>query len=323
MMRSSTEPVSNACPSDEYDPLLKESKVFSESIPQTSEPKPLQSRANIVIFGEAGAGKSSLVNLILGSDAAKTSSDAGGCTLDAKYYDTTILGRDFRIYDTVGLNEAQAEAQAFQDPDRLIGAIIKAYRLVQSLSDAGGINLLVFCVRRGRITASMQHNYKLFQDFLCHKKVPVSLVITHLENEENMEKWWSDNKAHFAEFGIHVIDHACTTTKRTFSSRYQDSRQVVHNLLVTRGFGAGFTMEKVSWAAELFRKLLELVGIQPRLDSLKIRSQKLHEYGIGVVEIQTLLAKIVAIDKDLAYVKVPPRSSYLLRGRGRRRDTVI
>ncbi|KAF8836420.1 hypothetical protein BDN67DRAFT_974216 [Paxillus ammoniavirescens] len=321
-MRSLTEPISNTFPSDEYDPLLKESKVFSESMSQTNEPKPLQSRANIVIFGEAGSGKSSLVNLILGSDVAKTSSDAGGCTLDAKYYDTTIQGKEFRIYDTVGLNEAQAEAQALQDPDRLIGAIIKAYRLVQSLSDAGGINLLIFCVRKGRITASMQHNYKLFQDFLCHKKVPVSLVITHLEHEEDMEDWWLNNKTHFAEFGIHVIDHACTTTKRTFGPRYQASRQAVHDLLVTHDFGAGFALEKVSWAAELFRKLLELVGIQPRLDSLKVRSQKLREYGMGAVEIQILLNKVAAIEQDLAYVRVPLRSPYLLRGRERRRDTV-
>ncbi|KAF9222620.1 hypothetical protein BS17DRAFT_173576 [Gyrodon lividus] len=314
MMRSLTAPASNVCHSDEYDPLLKESKALS--MPQMSEPQLLQSRANVVIFGETGAGKSSLVNLILGSDAAKTSSDAGGCTLDARDYDVTIQGKDFRIYDTVGLNEPQA----LKDPDRLIGAIIKAYRLVQSLSDAGGINLLVFCIQRGRITTSMQHNYKLFQDFLCHKKVPVSLVITHLEHEENMEDWWLYNQSHFPEYGIHIVGHACTTTKQEFGPRYQASRQAVHDLLVTHGSGEGFALEKVSWVAELFRRLLELLGIHPPLDSFKVRSQKLREYGLAEVEIETLLDKVLAIEEDVAFVKsirLHPYAFNLLR-RGRR-----
>ncbi|KIJ57529.1 hypothetical protein HYDPIDRAFT_104123, partial [Hydnomerulius pinastri MD-312] len=132
----------------------------------TSEPQLISTRANIVLFGETGAGKSSVVNLILGSDVARTSPDARSCTMDAKQYDVTIEGKDFRIYDTVGLNEPQK----LNDPDHLVGAINKAYRLVQSLSDTGGINLLLFCVQAGRITASTQNHYRLFQEFFCHKK---------------------------------------------------------------------------------------------------------------------------------------------------------
>ncbi|KAF9245008.1 P-loop containing nucleoside triphosphate hydrolase protein [Melanogaster broomeanus] len=269
-------------------------------MPLTTEPLPLlsQSRANIVIFGETGAGKSSLVNLICGADVARTSPEARACTLDARHYDTRIQGKDFRIYDTVGLNEPEV----LNDPDRLVGAIIKAYRLVQSLSAAGGINLLVFCIQKGRITSNMQQNYMLFHDFLCHKKVPVALVITHLEQEPKMEDWWLQNDFHFPAYGIDTVAHACITAKREFSDRYQASREVVHDLLVTYGFGEGFAQEKASWVGELFRRLLELVGILPRASSFKVMSQKLRKYGLGEVEVRAVLDKIKFIRDDLAYI---------------------
>ena len=269
-------------------------------MPLTSEPKPMHHRFNIVLFGEMGAGKSSVVNLIMGSDVAPTSSGASSCTLDAKEYKVTIQGRDFRIFDTVGLNEPHS----LRDPDRLIGAINKAYCLIKSLSDSGGINLLVFCVRRGRLTVNTQQNYKLFHDFLCHKKVPIALVVTHLEHEEHMEDWWPNNQAHFTECGIHILDHACITAKREFGERYHASRTLVHNLLIKHGCGIPFTQERVSWVTELFQKLLDLVGFRPRLDSFKVRAKKLREYGLRENEIAVLLKKISGVDDDaMAVVK--------------------
>ena len=149
-----------------------------------SEPQSVIRRSNVVLFGEMGAGKSSIVNLILGldHDVARTSSGASSCTLDARPYDVTIQRRDFRIFDTVGLNESQS----LRDPDRLIYIINKAYRLVRYLLDTRGINLLVFCVRGGRVTAQMQQNYLLFYDFLCHRKslLPSSSLTS------NMRRIW-------------------------------------------------------------------------------------------------------------------------------------
>lgn len=270
----------------------------------TGETRPIQRRSNVVLFGETGAGKSSLVNLILDDAVAKTSSGASGCTLDARPYSATIQGQDFCIYDTVGLNEPQS----LQDPDCLIGAINKAYRLIRWLSDTGGINLLVFCIRRGRITDSMQHNYKLFHEFLCQQKVPIALVVTHLEHEENMEDWWLYNESHFAEYGIHTVGHACITAKREFGERYRASRQVVHDLLIAHGRGASFTQEKVSWVTELFQKLLDFVGFRPRLDSIKVRARKLREYGLREDEISALLLKITSVDEDIAFARSPSHS---------------
>ncbi|KAG9316431.1 hypothetical protein JVU11DRAFT_2465 [Chiua virens] len=308
-------PLVGISPVDDENLFAKESQIIP--IPLTSEPQSIRRRSNVVLFGEMGVGKSSVVNLILGHDEARTSSGAVSCTLDARPYDVTVRGQEFRIFDTVGLNEPQS----LSDPDNLIAAINKAYGLVKYLSETGGISLLVFCVRRGRITVNTQQNYKLFHDFLCYQKVPVAIIVTNLEHHEpNMEDWWQDNESHFTQCGIDTIGHACITAKRdiNFIDRYNASRKMVHDLLLAHGCGEGFTQERVSWVTELFQKLLELVNLRPRLDSFKVRARKLREYGLRDEEIGVLLVKISAVDEDFAIIRPPRRFS---RRRGRRAGT--
>lgn len=61
---------------------------------------------NIVIFGETGAGKSSLVNLIVGPETAPASCDAEGCTAETKeyLYDLAIHSKTLKakFFDTAG-----------------------------------------------------------------------------------------------------------------------------------------------------------------------------------------------------------------------------
>jgi tRNA U34 5-carboxymethylaminomethyl modifying GTPase MnmE/TrmE len=61
---------------------------------------------NIVIFGETGAGKSSLVNLITGTQSAPTSSDALGCTTKTTVYEHDIVVQNktlkVKLFDTAG-----------------------------------------------------------------------------------------------------------------------------------------------------------------------------------------------------------------------------
>ncbi|EIW86065.1 hypothetical protein CONPUDRAFT_140796 [Coniophora puteana RWD-64-598 SS2] len=60
---------------------------------------------NVVIFGETGAGKSSVVNLVLGRDEAPVNSSAIGVTFGAKSYSVDLDGRSVRLFDTSGLDE--------------------------------------------------------------------------------------------------------------------------------------------------------------------------------------------------------------------------
>ncbi|KAG2351071.1 hypothetical protein BDR07DRAFT_1467908 [Suillus spraguei] len=98
-----------------------------------------------------------------------------------------------------------------------------------NLERQGGIDLLLFCMRAGRLTDTVQTNYRLFHEFLCDKKVPIVVVITYLENEVGeMDNWWKQNEAIFCEREIHVVGHACIAAiQGNYPERYEESRVTI------------------------------------------------------------------------------------------------
>ncbi|KAG2151284.1 P-loop containing nucleoside triphosphate hydrolase protein [Suillus bovinus] len=185
---------------------------------------------NIVLFGQAGAGKSSLVNLMAGKDVvANTFNDLESCTLRWKEYPIEFDGESYKVFETVGLEEPQLGIPQYLD------AIENAYTLIQHLERQGGIDLLLFCMRAGRLTSTLQSNYRLFYEFLCDKKVPIVLAITNLETERRMEDWWEYGHHALNRCEIQVAGHACITTitgyNDCYQSKYQDSRTAIRNLI--------------------------------------------------------------------------------------------
>lgn len=212
---------------------------------------------NIVIFGETGSGKSSLINLIVGQNVAATSYGTDGCTLDSTLYETDIGEYHLRIYDTVGLNEPQLGAEHY------LAAIEKAHWLITDLNNAGGVHLLVFCVRGGRITATTQHNYRLFYEFLCCRLVPVALVITNLESETPMERWWQRNSHEFTRFGIDSMAHACVTCTpgygNMYADKYEESKAVISDLLAKCATQHAYAVDTRTWFTNFSIYLRQLV----------------------------------------------------------------
>ncbi|KAF9244992.1 P-loop containing nucleoside triphosphate hydrolase protein [Melanogaster broomeanus] len=153
----------------------------------------------VILFGEAGVGKSSVINLIAGRRVAEISSHARGCTLDSTPYAINTGVHQFEIWDTVGLNEpTNTVANAGTG---LMDAIQKATDLINKVHEQGGIDLLLLCMRGGRISSTAQRNYVVFQEFLCSRKVPVALVVTCLEHEESFEKAITENPNHQRNYG--------------------------------------------------------------------------------------------------------------------------
>ena len=162
---------------------------------------------NVVLIGETGVGKSSIINLLVGDSVAETSSGINRCTLDFRSYKIKTGTQQFYIWDTVGFNGIEIRH------DMCERAIENAIRLVHDLSRQGGIDLLVFCKKHGRHTPSELNFYKLFEEFLCKGQVPVAVVITHLEFQNPMDKWWELNGESFVKaLGRDVIGHACITS---------------------------------------------------------------------------------------------------------------
>ena len=207
---------------------------------------------NVILFGETGVGKSSVINLIAGRTVAETSTEVDGCTMNSKDYGFDIGSRRINIWDTVGLNEPQMGVNGYYD------AIVKAYALVRKLNEAGGVDLLLFCMRGNRITATTQSNYRLFYEVLCNKKVPIALVITHLERERRMEDWWERNEASIVRYGIQSVGHACVTGVGDNVQKYKESKAAMSHLLSQHDNRGRFSMPPEPWFIRLLQGLASL-----------------------------------------------------------------
>ncbi|KAG2036967.1 hypothetical protein BDR03DRAFT_958167 [Suillus americanus] len=183
----------------------------------------------IVLFGETGAGTSSLINLMAGKEVAYTSPDMQRATLRWNEYAIDFDGNSYTVFDTVRLEEPQLGIKEYLE------SVENAYRLIRELDCRGGVDLLLFCVRAGRVTSTHQSNYRLFHEFLCEKKVPIVLVITNLERERRMEDWWDRNELTFKKYQIQVAGHACITAANRLDGRhrvlYEESCVTIRNLV--------------------------------------------------------------------------------------------
>ena len=209
---------------------------------------------HVILFGETGVGKSSLVNLLAGWHVADVSPDSVACTLTSTEYQFQLGAATIRLWDTVGLEEPESGTSGY------MGAIEKATELVRRLSASGGISLFLFCVRGNRVTTTMQSNYRLFYEVLGNKKVPIALAITHLEREPGvMEDWWVRNAKTLEHNGIRVGGHACITTLEGHP-KYVKSRNAVQELLWQYAEQGKFSMPPETWLGRLLNGLSALLG---------------------------------------------------------------
>jgi hypothetical protein len=91
-------------------------------------------------------------------------------------------------------------------------------------------------VRGPRIEGLTQKNYEIFYEILCEKKVPIVLVITGLENEDNIDDWWTENEGEFRTEGMSFADVACITAikgkRDMFAMVFEQSREKVERLVL-------------------------------------------------------------------------------------------
>ncbi|KAJ8581562.1 hypothetical protein M405DRAFT_615230 [Rhizopogon salebrosus TDB-379] len=246
------------------------------------------STKNIVLFGETGAGKSSVVNLMAGRHRAKTSPGTERCTMQWQEHPIAFDDRVYKVFDTIGMEDPQLGMKEYLD------IIVNASNLITELNQEGGIDLLLFCVRAGRITATDQTNYRLFYEWMCEKKVPVVLVLTGLEREQNsMEDWWNRNKHMFAKYEIRVVGHACITAANDLDGRfkqlYEESRRLVRDLVRTH------TQGESTWGGgegSLTRFLRKLESLQDRPKKRDVVGVLTKRCGIPLEAAKELAAKI-------------------------------
>ncbi|KAG1891683.1 P-loop containing nucleoside triphosphate hydrolase protein [Suillus fuscotomentosus] len=164
---------------------------------------------NVVLYGESGVGKSSLINLIMGRDAAKTSPDALACTTTHAPYDATISGQHFRLWDTAGFNEGSEGTVPAVMAERNLTAFLRG------LNQEDGVHLLIYCT-----------HYKIFSAVIRDSKVPTIIVVTCLEDfRPVMAEWWNENKDELATYGMQFSGYACVTTLKDEPTESPDIHQ--------------------------------------------------------------------------------------------------
>jgi len=88
--------------------LVAAAEVIEQTIRQIASRHRSSSALDVVLRGAPNAGKSSLLNAIVGRNVALVSNVAG-TTRDVVWVETTILGHSVRIHDTAGIEEADDE----------------------------------------------------------------------------------------------------------------------------------------------------------------------------------------------------------------------
>lgn len=156
---------------------------------------------DIVLLGEIGVGKSSLINLITKEKVAEVSPDTIGCTKTAAKYTSEWEGRTFHLYDTPGLVDPQMGVKPFVDP------IDTIQKLIRSLGNGNGPDLLLFCIDNSKPTVALRRNYRLFCKIICEGKVSFALAITKLEEGQGVGQWWSRHGARIRSYGMDCSGH--------------------------------------------------------------------------------------------------------------------
>jgi predicted GTPase len=172
--------------------------------------KSLAGPLNVLLFGETGVGKSSIVNLIVGRDVAQTSPDAETCTLQHTSHEVSLGGRRFKLWEVSSI-----ESMGFFRALFLKWRLKKSYK---KLYKDDGVYLLLYCMRGSRAQRALIRDYKFFTDIVGTTAtvaggVPVAAVVTSLEDyPKDMDNWWTKKKDVLESLGMRFSAHACITS---------------------------------------------------------------------------------------------------------------
>lgn len=141
-------------------------------------------KGNVLVIGNSGVGKSTLINAVLGDDRAETGWGTAGTTSELKIYENSNL--PFRVIDSIGFEPS------FLKRTRAIGAIQKWSRQSAGEDDGGTrINAVWYCVDGTSRKLFPESVSALAKATRMWESVPVVVVITKSyakgEQDENIQ----------------------------------------------------------------------------------------------------------------------------------------
>lgn len=138
-------------------------------------------KGNILVIGDSGVGKSTLINAVLGEEIAESGFGDKGTTKELKVYESDVL--DFRIIDTVGF-----EPSFF----KRMGAVnvVKKWSktAVKEGRENSEINVIWFCVEGTSSKLFPETIKSLAKATSIYPSVPIIVVITKSYSKPEREK---------------------------------------------------------------------------------------------------------------------------------------
>ncbi len=128
-------------------------------------------KGNVLVLGNSGVGKSTLINAVIGDDIAKTSFGTRGTTEELAIYGSPSV--PFRVIDSIGFEPSPIKSL------RAIHAVRKWSRLsAQESNENSRINVIWFCVDGTAAKLFTETVRNLSNSIAMWKSVPIIAVIT-------------------------------------------------------------------------------------------------------------------------------------------------
>ena len=140
-------------------------------------------------------------------------------------------------------------------------------------------------MRAPRIKATTEDNYRLFYEIFCDEQVPIVMIVTGLEEMDDMDQWWSKNKPAFDRYNMSFAAVACITATKgkcrrgvyLYGAEYEESKWKVEDLIYRRHMPVPWKKPTTPWFVSI---LARLGNIFARYFGVKFDLQEaLHTYG--------------------------------------------
>ena len=181
-----------------------------------------------------------MINMLAGKNVANVSSAKFGVTISPESYNIPKGNKTYTFWDTCGLNEGEKGSVPAQD------AANKLVELLKSMS----VGLIIYFARGPRFLNEVNANKTMFDRIrsACGDKVPIVLVVTELEQWDDMDEWWMTYENEVMRLKLPFQGCACVTTikgrNNMYETKYEQSTNKVwelveahHDLSVRSCFG--------------------------------------------------------------------------------------
>ena len=140
-------------------------------------------KGNVLVIGNSGVGKSTLINSVLGKEAAKTDWGTHGTTTKLEIYESEGGQVPFRVIDTIGFEPNYLKER------RAVGAVRKWSRdCARKGGENGRIDVIWFCVDGTRSKLFAEDIRRMTRAVSMWKSVPIIAVITKSYSVPDREK---------------------------------------------------------------------------------------------------------------------------------------